>query len=65
MRNNLSSGRIAPLPADAELVTFDALRRYYDRVRGFTYPEAELRQQRSTTGEGHVGEMRVFPAARF
>lgn len=50
-----------PPPAEADLVTFVALRQYYARVLGFTYPEAELRQQRSTTPEGRVGPMRFFP----
>ena len=50
-----------PLPTDADLATFDALRQYYVRVLGFTYPEAELRQKRSVTPEGHVGPPRSFP----
>jgi non-heme chloroperoxidase len=54
-----------PPPADADLATFDALRQYYLRVLGFTYPESELRQKRSATPEGRVGPMRPFPGGRF
>ncbi len=50
-----------PPPAEADLVNFVGLRQYYTRVLGFTYPEAELRQQRSTTPEGRVGPIRFFP----
>jgi non-heme chloroperoxidase len=51
-------------PADADLATFDALQRYYIRVLGFTYPEAELRQKRPTTPDGRVGTPRSFPGGR-
>jgi len=54
-----------PPPTEADLATFDGLRRYYTRVLGFTYPEAELRQQRSTTPEGRVGPARSSPGGRF
>ena len=37
------------------------LRRYFLRVLGFTFPEAELRQQRPTSPEGRVGRPRDFP----
>jgi non-heme chloroperoxidase len=53
-----------PPPADADLATFDALRQYYDRFLGFTFPEAELRQKRSATPEGRVGPPRAFPGGR-
>ena len=53
-----------PPPTDADLGTFDALRQYYSRVLGFTYPEAELRQKRSVTAQGGVGAERVFPGGR-
>jgi len=53
-----------PPPTEADLATFDALRQYYARVLGFTYPEAELRQQRSTTPEARVGPPRVSPGGR-
>jgi pimeloyl-ACP methyl ester carboxylesterase len=54
-----------PPPIDADLVSFDGLRRYYIRVLGFTYPEAELRQKRSTTPEGRVGPERAFPGGKL
>jgi non-heme chloroperoxidase len=53
-----------PQPADEDLANFDALRQYYNRVMGFTFPEAELRQQRSTTPEERVGPMRFFPGGK-
>jgi pimeloyl-ACP methyl ester carboxylesterase len=53
-----------PPPEDADLATFDALRQYHVRVWGFAYPEAELRQKRSVTPEGHVGPPRSFPGGR-
>jgi pimeloyl-ACP methyl ester carboxylesterase len=53
-----------PPPTEADLATFDGLRQYYTRVLGFTYPEGELRQQRSATPEGRVGPMRPFPGGR-
>jgi non-heme chloroperoxidase len=54
-----------PPPTDADLASFDALRQYYVRVMGFTYPESELRQKRSATPEGSVGPIRPFPGGRF
>ena len=53
-----------PPPTEADLATFEALRQYYARVLGFTYPEAELRQKRSATPEGGVGPARSFPGGR-
>jgi pimeloyl-ACP methyl ester carboxylesterase len=50
-----------PPPTDADRVTFDALRRYYTKILGFTYPEAELRQKRSISPDGSVGPPRSFP----
>ncbi|HEU4691631.1 MAG TPA: alpha/beta hydrolase, partial [Vicinamibacterales bacterium] len=54
----------APPPTDADLATFDGLRQYYTHVLGFTYPEGELRQQRSTRPDGGVGPPRPFPGGR-
>ncbi len=34
---------------------------YYLRVLGFTYPEAELRQQWDSTSDGRLGKQRDFP----
>jgi non-heme chloroperoxidase len=53
-----------PPPTDADLSSFDALRQYYSRTLGFTYPEAELRQKRSVTAQGGLGAERVFPGGR-
>jgi non-heme chloroperoxidase len=50
-----------PPPTAADLATFDALRQYYNRTLGFTFPEAELRQQRPATPEGRVGPPRSSP----
>ena len=50
-----------PPPTEADLATFGALRQYYTRVLGFTYPEAELRQKRSAAPGGRVGPPRFFP----
>jgi pimeloyl-ACP methyl ester carboxylesterase len=50
-----------PAPTQRDLRTFTALRQYYSRTMGFTYPEAELRQQRSVTSDGRVGPPRSFP----
>jgi non-heme chloroperoxidase len=36
------------------------LRGYYLRILGFTYPEAELRQQWTANTEGRVGKQRDF-----
>jgi non-heme chloroperoxidase len=48
-------------PTESDLAAFEALRQYYTRVLGFTYPEAELRQKHSTTPDGRVGPPRSFP----
>lgn len=53
-----------PPPTEADLASFDALRQYYTRTLGFTFPEAELRQKRSTTPEGRVDAPRPFPGGR-
>jgi non-heme chloroperoxidase len=50
-----------PPPGEADLAGFDALRQYYLRVLGFTYPDAELRQQRAASPDGRVGKQRDFP----
>jgi pimeloyl-ACP methyl ester carboxylesterase len=53
-----------PPPTEADLATFDALRRYYTRVLGFTYPEAALRLKRSVTPDGRVGAPQSFPGGQ-
>jgi pimeloyl-ACP methyl ester carboxylesterase/glyoxylase-like metal-dependent hydrolase (beta-lactamase superfamily II) len=49
-----------PPPSQSDLASFPALREYYRRVLGFTYPEAELRQQRPVNANGLIGEPRDF-----
>ena len=53
----------APMPreSDPALASFSAFQQAYARAVGFTYPEAELRQQFTTTPEGRVGKERDFP----
>lgn len=55
------SGPQPPPPSQSDLASFGALQQYYLRVLGFTYPEAELRQQWDTTSDGRLGKQRDFP----
>jgi pimeloyl-ACP methyl ester carboxylesterase len=55
------SGPQPPPPGESDLASFSALQKYYMRVLGFTYPEAELRQQWNCTPDGRVGKRREFP----
>jgi non-heme chloroperoxidase len=50
-----------PPPREADLTSFTRLRQYFLRVRGFAFPEAELRQQRPVSPDGRVGRPRDFP----
>jgi non-heme chloroperoxidase len=50
-----------PPPGRVDLASFSALTKYYERVNGFRFPEAELRQQRESTPDGGVGKERDFP----
>jgi non-heme chloroperoxidase len=50
-----------PPPGGADLASFSALQKYYERVNGFRFPEAELRQQRESTPDGGVGKQRDSP----
>jgi pimeloyl-ACP methyl ester carboxylesterase len=50
-----------PPPGDADLASFNALQKYYERVNGFQFPEAELRLQRESTPAGRVGKGRSLP----
>ena len=43
------------------MTSFSALQKYYERVNGFRFPEAELRQQRESTPAGGVGKRRDSP----
>ncbi len=55
------SGPQPPSPGESDLASFSALQQYYLRVLGFTYPEAELRQQWDSTSDGRLGKQRDFP----
>jgi pimeloyl-ACP methyl ester carboxylesterase len=50
-----------PSPSGADLASFNTLQKYEERVNGFRFPEAELRQQRESTPDGEVGKQREFP----
>jgi pimeloyl-ACP methyl ester carboxylesterase len=50
-----------PPPSGADLASFNTLQKYEERVNGFRFPEAELRQQRESTPDGEVGKQREFP----
>jgi pimeloyl-ACP methyl ester carboxylesterase len=50
-----------PEPGEADLASFRALYRYFVRVNGFAYPEAELHQTWESTPEGRVTKMRDSP----
>jgi non-heme chloroperoxidase len=50
-----------PPPSEADLASFAALQRYYQRVNGFPFPEAELRAQNEATPDGKVGKPRNLP----
>jgi pimeloyl-ACP methyl ester carboxylesterase len=52
-----------PSPGPADLASFSALTKYNERVNGFRFPEAELRQQRISTPTGGVGKQREFPGS--
>lgn len=53
----------APTPSETDpaLANFAALQQATTRALGLTYPEAELRQQYTTTPDGRVGKERDFP----
>jgi pimeloyl-ACP methyl ester carboxylesterase len=50
-----------PPPSQTDLATFGAFQKYYERVNGFLFPEAELRAQRESTPDGGVGKQRDLP----
>ena len=50
-----------PSESSPALASFAALQQAYKRALGLTYPEAELRQQYTTTPDGRVGKPRDFP----
>lgn len=50
-----------PPPEPADLASFAALQKYFERVDGFRFPEAELRQEWESTADGKVVKPRDFP----
>jgi len=50
-----------PPPGQTDLASFSALQKYYERVNGFLFPEADLRAQRESTPDGGVGKQRDLP----
>ncbi len=52
-----------PSPGKSDLASFPAFAKYQERISGFRFPEAELRQQRITTPAGEVGKERNFPGS--
>ena len=54
-------GPQTPPPNQTDLASFSALQKYYERVNGFLFPEAELRAQRESTPDGGVGKQRDLP----
>jgi pimeloyl-ACP methyl ester carboxylesterase len=50
-----------PPPSETDLASFGALQKYYERVNGFRFPEAELRAQRASTPDGRVGKQLDLP----
>lgn len=52
-----------PPPSKVDLLSFSALQKYYLRVNGFLFPEAELRTQRASAPDGGVGKQLDLPGA--
>jgi len=52
-----------PEPGAADLASFRALYKYFLRVNGFAYPDAELRQTWESTPAGTVTKRRDFPGS--
>jgi non-heme chloroperoxidase len=50
-----------PPPSQTDLASFSAFQKYYGRVNGFLFPEAELRAQMESTPDGRVGKQRNLP----
>jgi non-heme chloroperoxidase len=50
-----------PPLSQMDLASFSAFQKYYERVNGFLFPEAELRAQRESTPDGGVGRQRDLP----
>jgi pimeloyl-ACP methyl ester carboxylesterase len=52
-----------PSPGKSDLASFPAFMKYQERINGFRFPEAELRQQQIMTPAGEVGKERNFPGS--
>jgi non-heme chloroperoxidase len=63
MKDFSRGGPEPPPPSKDDLASFRALQLYQRRILGFTFPEAELRQQRNTNPDGRVGKERDFPGS--
>lgn len=50
-----------PPPSGTDLASFSALQKYYERMNGFRFPEAELRAQWASDSEGGVGKQLDLP----
>jgi non-heme chloroperoxidase len=50
-----------PPPGTSDLANFSALQKYDQRVNGFQFPEAELREERQVKPDGSVGDWRNPP----
>ena len=50
-----------PPPSQTDLASFSAFQKYYGRVNGFLFTEAELRAQRESAPDGGVGKQRNLP----
>jgi non-heme chloroperoxidase len=61
MKMQQLQGPQPPPPDKMDLASFNALQKYYERINGFRFPEAELRAQRELTPDGGVGKQRDVP----
>lgn len=55
------NGPQPPPPGQSDRANFAALKEYFQRVLGFTFPEAELRQQWTVDRVGRIASQRDFP----
>jgi pimeloyl-ACP methyl ester carboxylesterase len=54
-----SSGASPATPSVGDLASFGAFGAWFERVRGYRSPEAELRQQRESSPDGRIGPVRT------
>jgi len=52
-----------PPPGEADLASFRALQKHFERVNGFQFPESELRQQWDSIPDGRVGKSHDLPGS--